>query len=85
MLAKFLQWITTKKHLCGYVKTRARCMAGFLVTMMVVVTSLIGTQGVVQQGKWYQDAGRSTGDAGLVLAGHYYAPFDIHRQTPVLT
>jgi len=74
-----------KKPPSGYVKTRARCMAGFLVTMMVVVTSLTGTQGVVQHGIWNQDAGRSTGDAGLVLAGHYYAPFDIHRQTPVLT
>jgi NADH:ubiquinone oxidoreductase subunit 6 (subunit J) len=83
MLAKFLQWIMTKKTWPEYMKLRARYVAGFLVTMMVVVTALMGAK-VAQQRKWYRDAGCNTGDAGLVVAGHYYAPFDIQRYTPVL-
>jgi hypothetical protein len=83
MLAKILQWIMTKKPRPGYVKARARCVAGFLVTMMVVVTSLMGMLRVVQNRD--RASGRSTGDFGPARASHYSASFDIHRQAPVLT
>ncbi|PKL69872.1 MAG: hypothetical protein CVV30_00410 [Methanomicrobiales archaeon HGW-Methanomicrobiales-1] len=83
MLAKFLQWIMTKKPRPGYVKARARCVAGFLVTMMVVVTSLMGMLRVVQNRKWDRNSGCSTGNFGPALAGHNYVSFGIHRQAPV--
>ena len=79
MLAKFLLWIMTMKPRPGCTKARARCVAGFLVTMMVVVTSLMGMLRVVPTGKGYRDSGRSTGNYGTALSGHNYASFDIHR------
>lgn len=79
MLAKLLLWIMTKKPRPGCTKARARCVTGFLVTMMVIVTSLMGMLRVVQNRKWNRDFGRSTGAYGPALAGHYCASFDIHR------
>jgi hypothetical protein len=79
MLAKLLLWIMTKKPRPGCTKARARCVAGFLVTMMVVVTSLMGMLRVVQNRKLDRDSGRTTGDYGPALAGHNGASFNIHR------
>ncbi|MDO9550248.1 MAG: hypothetical protein Q7J03_04685 [Methanoregula sp.] len=69
----------TTKPRPGCTKASARCVAGFLVTMMVVVTSLMGMLRVVQNRKWDRDSGRRTRDYGPALAGHYCASFDIHR------
>ena len=69
----------TKKPRPGCTKARGRCIAGFLVIMMVVVTSLMGMQSSMQMGKWDRDSGRCSETSVPELAGHYYASFDIHR------
>lgn len=79
MLVKLLLWIMTKKPRPECTKARGRCIAGFLVIMMVVVTSLMGMQSSMQMGKWDRDSGRSSKTSVPALAGHYYASFDIHR------
>lgn len=69
----------TKNPRLGYAKERARFLAGFLVTGMVVVTVLMGMQRVMQNMECDPGSYRCTGYTGSVPAGQYYTLFDIHR------
>ena len=79
MFAQLLHRITTKIRRLGYAKERARFLAGFLVTEMVVVAVIMGMLRFMQNRECDLGSDHSTRYITSVPAGHCYAPFGIQR------
>ena len=81
MITEFLHRITTKIRRLGHTKERAGPMVRVLVNGRIMVAMV---RGMMRIKTCSLMSGRSTGYCGQVAAAQYYAPFDIHRQAPVL-
>jgi len=80
MTHKSCTQITAKIERPGYAKKRARYLAGFLQAGRVRVA---GKTRVAPVPVHVHNNTISTCTTGPAPAGIYYAPFGIHRQTPV--
>ena len=82
MIAELLHRIMTKIRRPGPANERAGLMVRVIVNGGIIVAMV---QGMMRIRKCSLMTGSETGYCGQVAAAHYYAPFSIHRKTPVHT
>ena len=80
MIAELLHRIMMKIRRLGRIKKRAGLMDRVIVNGRILVAIV---RGMMRNRKCSLMTGSETGYCGQVTAAQYYAPFAIHRQTPV--
>lgn len=80
MIAELLNRIMTKIRRPGHAKERPGLIVRYVVSGRIILALV---RGMMRIRKCSLMTGSETGYCGQVAVAHYYAPFSIHRKTPV--